>query len=502
MSNLLVQLALKRKEALNQLKEKNRVQAPSLASLLFPEQLAFIEDPARFKVARCSRRAGKTTAVAHYMRKTASSGVKFNCLYLAKTRDIAKRLMWNDLKKLCILYKDNVKINEADLSIYFHDTDAYIYLKGVPDAKGAEKLRGDKFKLIVIDEAQGFPTYAKYLVEEVLRPSLFDLQGTLALTGTPNESCAGFFYDADNSSVWKSHTWTFRDNSYLIDLALANNKALRSVDDLIAQELIESGRKIDDPSIQREYFGRWVASSSLNIYSYDPSLNQPDQALDLDSPDLRVVLGIDTGFNDADAIVAVGFTPRSRNCYLLEEFKMPKQDITDLANKILYFRNKYNPYKIVMDQGALGKKIGEELNNRHSLNIEAAIKTEKFSYIKLLNADLSRGFIKIPKDSQLALEMRQLKFDEKLYKENKYKESDQFENHLCDAFLYAWRDVYTHFFKQKTEAPKIGTPEWYKQEEDRMYKHAIESTNRNNQSDHLFSNNNQLFSNSHTRQNF
>lgn len=419
------------------------------------------------------------------MRKVASSGIKFNCLYLAKTRDIAKRLMWNDIKKLCRLYKDNVKINEADLSIYFHDTDAYIYLKGVPDSKGAEKLRGDKFKLIVIDEAQGFPTYAKYLVEEVLRPSLFDLQGTLTLTGTPNESCAGFFYDADNSSVWKSHTWTFRNNKYLIELALANNKALRSADDLIAQELVESGKKIDDPSVQREYFGRWVASSSLNIYSYDPSINQPTKQLILDGETIRVVLGIDTGFNDADAIVAIGFDKNARECYLLEEFKMPKQDITQLSEKIIYFKNKYNPYKIVMDQGALGKKIAEEINNRHSLNIVPAIKTEKFSYIKLLNADLTRGFIKIPKDSQLALEMRQLKFDEKLYKENKYKESDQFDNHLCDAFLYAWRDVYTHYFKQKTAAPAYGTPEWYKQEEERMYNHALQPTRINNQDDYI-----------------
>jgi hypothetical protein len=485
------EFASKRLEAIKKDTEGRAFNRPLLESLLFTKQLEFIRDPSRFKIARCSRRAGKTTGVAYYLRDVAMSGRSFNCLYLSSTRNVVKRLMWNEIKRIVTeVFKDDVKINESELSIYFTATNSFIYLKGVPDAKAAEKLRGDKFKLIVIDEAQSFPTYIKYLVNEVLSPSLMDLQGTLALTGTPNESCSGYFYDADHSDQWSKHSWLFSDNEFLVRSALENNKKLTCADDIIKSLVAESGKSIDDPSIQREYFGKWIASNSLAVYQYSSSVNSVKTKIDLRDSDTRVVLGIDTGFNDADAIVAIGYSLKHRVCQLLEEYKMSKQDITQLAERIKYFKDKYRPHTIVMDQGALGKKIADELNRRHSLAIIPAEKSEKFSFIKLLNSDLTRGYIEIDSSSQLAEEMRQLRFSEKHYKENIYKESSECDNHLCDAFLYAWRYVYTYCYKSKEQTVEFGSVEHFKQLEEKAKERYINEntlpsqgfTNRQNNS--------------------
>jgi phage FluMu gp28-like protein len=72
-----------------------------LKASLFKEQLDFIEDPAKLKAAKCTRRSGKSYGAAGiYMAITCIENPGCNCLYLATTRDSAKKIILKDILKV------------------------------------------------------------------------------------------------------------------------------------------------------------------------------------------------------------------------------------------------------------------------------------------------------------------------------------------------------------------------------------------------------------------
>ena len=474
------QVIRKAKLRLAAIAERMQNQRPvyNLTDRLISEQYNFITSKSRYKVARCSRRAGKSTGLAYYMREVAKSGKQWNCAYVGKTIAVAKRTIWDALKSLVKEANDNVKINESEHWVYFYDTQSYIWLFGANDSKQIEKMRGLFFKLALVDEAQMFPSYLKTLIDEVIDPALGDLQGTLCLTGTPNASCSGVFYEADKSAGWESHYWTWRENTYFVNKAMENNPAITDPMDIMRSSLARRGVAEEDPVAQREWFGRWVKSDDLQVYKYDDAKQHYES---MPTGKWKYVLGVDLGFDDSDAIVVVGFNDAHRETYLVEEFKESKMDITALAEKIKFFKAKYSPYYMVIDGGALGKKINEELNQRHQLFLEPADKVNKFGFIELLNSDLRLGHIKIRSDSALAGEMKQLTYDEKEFTENKkFVEDSYLDNHLCDAYLYAWRYIYSYVWKAPDVEPEVGSEAWNKREQDNMINQAIERTKKAN----------------------
>lgn len=463
-----------KQHATNRLKtiaqQKQSVPVYSLADFCFPEQIAFIESKARYKTARCSRRAGKTTSIAHYIRHIARNGHGYDCLYITKTRETAERIIWQMLKDVVRKYGDDVKVNESKLTIYFKDTNSWCYLKGAKDTAEIEKLRGQKFKLAVIDEAQIFPGYIKYLIDEILEPALADLQGTLCATGTPNASCAGWFYDVDHHDYWEHHHWTWRDNRYFLESALRENHLLTSADDIISEVCKKRSTNISDPVIQREWLGNWVRSTDLLVYKYNGDINNFVQ---LPQKPWKYVLGVDLGFNDSDALVITAYSELLRECYVVEQVKKNKLTISQLATEIQLLKTQYNPYYCVIDAGALGKKIQEELNQRFGFAFIAADKTRKGEFIELLNSDLRLGHVKIKSNSELAQEMQMLCWDSDEFENSRYIEDEHFDNHLCDAFLYSWRHLYNYHYVKLEEKPKWGTIE-YELQREREHEERVE----------------------------
>ena len=58
-----------------------------------------------------------------------------------------------------------------------------------------QKLLGQKFVLVVIDEAQAFGIDLRQLVYGVLKPAVADYRGTIILTGTPGNLIKRLFFD-------------------------------------------------------------------------------------------------------------------------------------------------------------------------------------------------------------------------------------------------------------------------------------------------------------------
>jgi hypothetical protein len=212
-----------------------------------------------------------------------------------------------------------------------------------------------------------------------------------------------------------------------------------------------------DASYQRETFGLWVEDEDSLVYKFQKSSNIVSALPP--SNELTYIFGIDIGYNDADAIAVLGYHAKEKHVYLVEEKIVRKQDITSLVQDVKKLQTKYEPVKMVMDAGALGKKIQEEILQRHGLNIEAAEKTRKVEFIELLNDDFRTGKFKTLPGTVFEEDCMLLQWDResKIRNPEKPKVSDVYHSDITDAVLYGWREC-RHFLAEP-DAPvlKVGS---------------------------------------------
>lgn len=361
------------------------------------------------------------------------------CLYLTLTSRSARAIIWDELKKVADRYSWNVKTNEVTLEMFFFDTKSTIRCGGAKDESEIEKYRGLKVRKAYIDEAQSFRPYLRILINDILLPSLRDLNGELGLTGTPGPVPAGPFYEYCNMPNIPNHHWNAFNNPHMHNPEGKFNLPLRDLHTRLKQERELKGITEADPSYQRETYGKWVEDKDSLVYKFH-KVNNVFHSM----PQGRMIhiFGIDIGWNDSDAIAVLAYNFKDQTVYLVEEHIQDKQTITELVKKVEELRLKYNPVKLVMDAGALGKKIQEEIRQRHGLNLEAAEKHRKNEFIELLNDDLRTNKLKCYEGSRFEQDTSLVVWDRS--DPIKPKISDVYHTDIGDAVLYAWREC-KHF---------------------------------------------------------
>ena len=120
-------------------KEQKRSHALNLSKTLFKEQIDFINDNSKRKAAICSRRSGKSYAAGRYLIKEALEDDGATCVYIARTREAAKRILWASLKEANQQFRLGLKFNNADLIAVFPNG-SKIMFTGANDASDVDKL--------------------------------------------------------------------------------------------------------------------------------------------------------------------------------------------------------------------------------------------------------------------------------------------------------------------------------------------------------------------------
>lgn len=413
-----------------------------LNDFFFPkQQLFFRGTDKRFKVAVCSRRAGKTVGIVGDALDLCLNNPGSRVLYVTLTRDNCLEIIWPDMLDTIERYQIPCKINHSRLTITFQNK-SYFSCAGAKDKVQIGKFRGRKLRRIYIDEAQNFPGYLKTMIEDDLMATLRDLRGEMIVTGTPGPLKRGFFYDISSNGRWESHNWTAYENPHLHDPA--NGK---DYDVTLSEEREVKGIDKNDPAYVRETYGVWSESTDSLIFKFNRSIN-------IDKPPpgtkMQYIFGIDIGYNDADAIAVLGYNFSDNKVYLIEEHVKPKQNITQLMHAIDALKAKYEPIRMVMDAGGLGKKIHEELRPRYGEHFEIADKNRKFEFIELLNDDLRTGRFKAFEGSNFEEDCYLVQWDRDVEDPTKIQISKSFHSDICDAVLYAWREC-KHYFKIEHE---------------------------------------------------
>lgn len=430
--------------------------APSLFDLdqvCFDAQRPFVASRARYQTACCTRRSGKTVGELAKLLDVLRAKPNAVGLYITLSRINAKRLAWETLKSLNAEWKLGGIANESELLLTLPNG-ARLYLTGCSDMGEVEKFRGLALAIVVIDEAQSFPTLLlQRLIDEVLTPALMDFNGLLVLVGTPGPVPVGYFHDCVVSPEWAHFSWSVFQNPHI------ERKSGRTPQSMLEDELRRRGVSQDDPVVQREWFGRWVLDPNALVFRFDPTINTRTPLTHE-----RYVMGVDLGFDDADAISVLGWTEkRSPEVDLVHEWVGAKQNITALMGRVKEAYDKYKPLAVVADTGGLGKKIADEISQRTGIPIEAADKLRKLEHIELVNDAFRTHRLFVPADSRFAQDALLLEWDKT--NPEKWTISERFHSDAADSLLYAYMRAlaWLHVPPEK-QPPPMNSPEWHEAE--------------------------------------
>lgn len=428
--------------------------------VLFKEQLDFVRDKSKFATAVCSVRAGKTTADAADLISTCFERPGTTQIYTTQTRGMAKRIIWPELHAANQRYDLGGIPNESDLSFTFGDS--IIYLFGANHRSEIDKQRGlSNVALAIVDEAQMMRAFIQELCDDVLIKRLYDTNGRLRLTGTPGPVPAGYFHDASKNDKWSHHGWTLHQNPWI------EKKSGMSVQQLIQQDCDRRGVGLDDPSIQRECFGRWVLDTNSLLLEYIPERNNFDSLPVLPGGySYSYILGMDFGFEDADAFSVLAWSDLSPATYLVEELIAEKQTYEMMAENFATLYKRYPTLaKVVADPGGGGKKLIESLKQRYQIPMEIADKQGKIANYGLLNNALrtSRFFAK--RDSRFAQDCNLLEKD----RDKSTPERTIVKGHsdAVDACLYAFRASPAYGYVPPVSKAMPGTAAYDKEQEEK-----------------------------------
>lgn len=430
----------------------------------FPAQNAFVNDESRYLDAQCSRRAGKSNGLALRFLKTMEKYPKCTCIYLALTRDSAHDIMWPVLQEIDEKYKLNCVFLESKLTMV-HPNGSKLMLYGADMSNFIKRLKGRKSPGIGVDESQDFGGHLESLINDVLNPMMVDYADSwLAIVGTPGPVPNGYFFEVTHNKRYgySHHEWTLLDNPYIPD-------AQAFIDDLIRR------REWDDtnPTLLREWKNKWVLDMDSLWIRYIAEKNHYDE-LPIHVKKWNYILGIDIGYQDADAIAVLAWSEEVKETYLVEEILHTKQDITSLVQQINETRQKYNAYKLVIDQGGLGLKIAEEMRRRHGVPVEAADKKLKAENVGVLNDELRLGRFKAKAKSKFAQDSYLIQIDWLKSTPDKIVIKKDPHSDIIDAVLYAHKESYAFTHTPEAQGPKYGTKAWADAQQDNMFQAELE----------------------------
>lgn len=449
--------ALKRQSA--------QISIPVVLNANFPKQNAFINDPCRYIAAQCSRRAGKTNGLCYRFHTAMSKYPKSQSIYMGLTLDSAKGAMWPAFEEFNIRYNLGYTFIESKSTI-FHPNGSKLRIVGADMKNFIKRLKGRKYPAVAIDEAQDFGPHLESLIDDVLTPSIADYtDGWVAVTGTPGPVPQGYFFEVTCNKKYgfSLHNWT-----------LFENPNMPNPRDFVA-DLKERKQWTDNnATLKREWLNNWVLDVDALWIKYSESINHFQQ-LPKDKPyKWNYILGVDIGFKDADAIAVVAWSENHDTTYLVEEIIANKQGISKLAEMIDAAQKKYSAYKIVMDEGGLGKKIGEDFQSRFGCPIQPADKARKQDNVELLNDSMRLGKFKAKGASRFAQDSYMVQIDWLKSTPKRIALKSGFHSDIIDAVLYAFRDTYAYTHQPEVTKPKWGTKEWAESQSDSMFQAELE----------------------------
>lgn len=418
--------------------DASKLDAATISAGHEPQRLMLLDESPRI-CALCSRRAAKSVTVCAKLAKTATDYPDSTLIYFGATSKAVRAFIWGPVwqtfrRKWGVGGEDN----ETLMWTKFGNGSLVMFV-GTDDFRHVETFLGGKLRGVVIDEAQSQPdSVLNPLIDRILPPALSDLNGWLVLSGTIPDVEAGKFYE-----IWRgSNGWSKRNWNRFANPHIESEKAL-------VQELVNSGRSIDDPIIRRDWFGEFVFSNELTAFQYDRNKAGYDGNFPADLELFSV--GVDPGTRDRTAIVVWGWGKRDQNVYQVYEWVTPRNSgthLSDIARELETINRRFvNIPWWYMDMGGSNMAIDTFSRDYGLPVIAAAKKVDRTAQVKRFADLLNSGRAKIRIGSQLEIDLQRAAWDKDKRAEGKYEWSSQWHPDVGDAARYALQGYFDSYVK-------------------------------------------------------
>lgn len=380
-----------------------------------------------------SRRTGKTTAMIPALLVASALEIGNSC-YICRS--------YKNAKKQCLPYVVEL-LDKQHISYKIDNTSGVITLSngniimfhGNNDNSRADSLRGYKFACPIIDEA-GVIRGLDYLINDILSPAMLDYKrSTLYLFGTPspypNNKFNTLFSDCTNEGGAVSFSWNFKKNPFL-----------EGADSFVENFCATNHLSIDDPFIQREFFGKIALDDSLKFFT-------PSNFAGLDFTPTHIVLGVDYGFTDSTAICTLAFDKQTNKGAVISEQKFNGKSADYIIDQIeLEYAKALTTavnYNILAKDvfcfcDTNEKAITQSLILR-GVNAYNAKKTNRDDNLLTLATYINKGLISVPENGIFHEEAKMLikKRDESTGAILPTIDNDYYHPDFVFALLYAFR---------------------------------------------------------------
>jgi len=445
-------------------KRASRVANLDWNTLMFGPQREFIEDPARLKVACCSRRAGKSHGVALALLKAGFEHPGSFPLYINMNRASAKGIIWPALKRID---------KDLGLDLKFDNTHGHIYLPngsaimvyGAGSKREMDKMRGLAPSAVCLDEAQNMGNDMLYLLTQVLLPATFDYKAQIMVTGTPSNSRHNPFYKIchnirlnDKVDIgWSVHNWTMLENPFIPD-----------PEEQMAMFREAMGWNINTPAYLRELCGKWVFDTDRVIFHSTERMlvdRWPREKAD----DWRFIMGVDLGTVDPCAYTVMCYSRAVAEAYVLESYRKSDLSTIEAGAEIERLYDRYPTFShTVVDSGGQGASFIRQWKDTHPHIPAKPVKKGADSVdmgISIINADIRAGKIFfVEKHCQdLLQELDTVQWDERAAEVGKRTVKAGMSDHAMDSFRYASTKLRIHDiggFVADDSTPH-GSPEYW-----------------------------------------
>lgn len=406
----------------------------------FDIQQRSIDSKLKVKMKCAGRRAGKTEGnvlEAGYQAQTPDSLVLIISLSFQTCIDLYFDKLMNLFKELGLDATGSRSEGVIKLP-----NNSQIFFRGNSNITEREKCRGFKWDLVIIDEMQSHKEL-RYLIEDILEPTLLDKQGTLVLSGSGPRI---------RGTYWEQRWHDADKNTLQLNWDISSNPHIPNYKEVLQKEVIEKkGIDPNSPLFKREYLGQMDAfDDDALIFRLEDKNFYTDTELAewikrQPVTDLKIQGGLDYGWTDSDGLVFILTSETAPEKWLIHEHKANRQGVDELVTKVkegMEVAKTFAPIEyIYTDHNE--QRMTHTLADTFGLPAKKARKTNKDAAVEILQSEIRRGTFKVKRGSIFEEEALKTvwKRDEA---DNLTRQLDHETYHpdLIDAVIYSLREYW------------------------------------------------------------